>query len=134
MFHLNVLNTFQKIHTFTYQKTLFHTHFCLFLKSSKASSVSLSSAYKTSIFLKSSICDYSDAFILVIGDITVTVDNNTDVAFKNYVTFSTCKAEIIDEFTDETNHIYIAMPMYNFTEHVIQTHQEVHDALKEMNF
>ena len=99
MFHLNVLNTFQKIHTFTYQKTLFHTHFCLFLKSSKASSVSLSSAYKTSIFLKSSICDYSDAFILVIGDITVTVDNNTDVVCIKTTTFFKRRVLIIQSFS-----------------------------------
>ena len=32
---------FQNIHTFTYQKSLLHTLFCLFLKSSKAFSVSL---------------------------------------------------------------------------------------------
>ena len=32
---------FQNIHSFTYQKTLLHTLFCLFLKSSKAFSVSL---------------------------------------------------------------------------------------------
>ena len=32
---------FQNIHTFTYQKTLPHTFFCLFLKSSKAFSVFL---------------------------------------------------------------------------------------------
>ena len=34
--------------------------------------------------LKSSLCDYSDAYILVTGNITVTGgDNNTKVAFKN---------------------------------------------------
>ena len=32
---------FQNMHTFTYEKTLFHTLFCLFLKSSEAFSVSL---------------------------------------------------------------------------------------------
>ena len=32
---------------------------------------------------KSSLCDYSDAFILVTGNITVAADNNTDVTFKN---------------------------------------------------
>ena len=32
---------FHNIHTFIYQKTLLHTQFCLFLKSSKAFSVSL---------------------------------------------------------------------------------------------
>ena len=34
---------FQNTHTFTYQKTLLHTHFCLFLKSLKAFNVYLSS-------------------------------------------------------------------------------------------
>ena len=32
--------------------------------------------------IKSSLCDYSDAFILVTGDIVVTANNNTDAAFK----------------------------------------------------
>ena len=32
---------YKNIHTFTYQKTLLHTLFCLFLKSSKAFSVSV---------------------------------------------------------------------------------------------
>ena len=30
---------------------------------------------------------------------------------------STCKTEINDVFIDETNHIYIAMPMYNMIEY-----------------
>ena len=36
---------FQNVLTFTYQKALLHTLFCLFLKSSKAFSVSLSDTY-----------------------------------------------------------------------------------------
>ena len=55
----------------------------------------------------SNLCDYSDAFILVTGDITVTADNNTDIAFKNCAPFSTCKTDINDVFIDEANHIYI---------------------------
>ena len=51
------------------------------------------------------------------GDITVTTNNNTDVAFKNYAQFSTCKTEINDVFIDEANHIYIAMPTYNLIEY-----------------
>ena len=31
------------------------------------------------------------ALILITGDITVTADNNTDVASKNCASFSTCK-------------------------------------------
>ena len=64
-----------------------------------------------------SLCDYSDAFVLVTGDITVTADNNTDVAFKNCAPFSTRKTEINNIFTDEANYIYIAMPMYNLIEY-----------------
>ena len=33
--------------------------------------------------VESSLCDYSDAFIFVTGNITVDADNNTDVPFKN---------------------------------------------------
>ena len=39
--------------------------------------------------IKSSPCDYFDAFILVAGNITVTANNNTDVAFKKCAPFST---------------------------------------------
>ena len=66
---------------------------------------------------KSSLCDYSDAFILVIGNITVAADNDTDVTFKNCAPFSTCTTKINDIFVDEANHIYIAMPMYNLIEY-----------------
>ena len=59
---------------------------------------------------------YSDAFILVTGDVTVNADNDTDVAFKNCAPFSTCKTEI-NVFIDEANHIYTAMPMYNLIDY-----------------
>ena len=67
--------------------------------------------------IKSSLCDYSGAFILVTGNITVAADDNTDVAFKNCAPFSTCTTKINDVFVDEANHIYIAMPMYNLIEY-----------------
>ena len=41
--------------------------------------------------IKSSLWDYSDAFILVAGDITVNANDDTHVAFKNCAPFSTCK-------------------------------------------
>ena len=63
--------------------------------------------------IKSSLCDYFDAFILVTGYITVTANNNTDVAFKNCEPFSTCTTKINDIFVDQANHTYLAMPMYN---------------------
>ena len=50
--------------------------------------------------IKSSFCDYSDAFILITGDIRVTTNNDADVAFKYCVPFSTCNTEINDLFID----------------------------------
>ena len=68
--------------------------------------------------LESSLCDYSDAYILVTGNITVTGGNtNTKVAFKNCAPFKECRTEINETFVDETEHINIAMPMYNLTEY-----------------
>ena len=66
--------------------------------------------------IKSSLCDYSDAFILVTGNITVAANNDTDVTFKDCAPFSTGATKINDVFVDKANHIYIAMPMYNLIE------------------
>ena len=62
--------------------------------------------------IKSSLCDYSDAFILVTGNITVEANNDTEFAFTNCAPFYICTTKINDIFLDEANHIYIAMPMY----------------------
>ena len=67
--------------------------------------------------IKSGFCDYSDAFILITGNITVAANNETDVALKNCAPFSTCTTKTNDIVADEANHIYIAMPMYNLTEY-----------------
>ena len=37
--------------------------------------------------MKSSHCNYSDAYILVTGDITEDAGNDTDVALKNFAPF-----------------------------------------------
>ena len=68
--------------------------------------------------VKSSLCDYSDALILVTGNITVNAASNTDVAFKNCAPFSTCKIVINDVFVDKAGHVYIEMPMYNTIEYI----------------
>ena len=48
---------------------------------------SLSIKFLTST-LESSLCDYSDAYVMVTGNIAVVgADNNTKVAFKNYAPF-----------------------------------------------
>ena len=42
------------------------------------------------VVLKSNLCDYSHAYILVTGDITIIGDNGHEVAFKNCVPFTRC--------------------------------------------
>ena len=69
--------------------------------------------------LEPSLCDYSDAYILVTGDITVTgSDNNTKIAFKNCTPFNKCRTEINETFVDETDIINITMSMYNLLAHI----------------
>ena len=75
--------------------------------------------------IKSSLCDYSDAFILVTGNITVNAANDTDVAFKNCAPFSTYKT-VINVFVDRAEHIDIANIVI-----IIQIHQEVYGSLRD---
>ena len=79
-----------------------------------------------STMLKSSLCDYSDAYILVKGTITVAdisaagaVANNTNkkVIFKNCAPFSNCISEINNTQTDNARDIDIVMPMNNVIEY-----------------
>ena len=65
-----------------------------------------------------SLCDYSDAYILVTGNITVTGGNaNTKVVFENCAPFENCRIEINNTFVDYADFINIAMPMYNLIEY-----------------
>ena len=68
--------------------------------------------------LESSLCDYSDAYILVTGSITVTGgDNDTKVVFENCAPFNKCRTEINETFVDEADIINITMPVYNLLEY-----------------
>ena len=67
--------------------------------------------------IKSSLCDYSDAYILVTGNIVTGSNANTKVAFKNCSPFEKCRTEINETFVDDAQHINIAMPMYNLIEY-----------------
>ena len=69
--------------------------------------------------IESSLCDYSDAYILVTGNITATPNNAaTQVVFKNCAPFEKCRTEINETFVDETDFVNITMPMYNLIEYV----------------
>ena len=66
--------------------------------------------------IESSFCDYSDAYILVAGEITVTWDNeNTKVASENCAPFKKCNT--YGTFVNEADFINIAMAMYNLIEY-----------------
>ena len=76
--------------------------------------------------LKSSLCDYSDAYILVKGTNSVNktaaqgaaANNiNKKVIFKNCAPFSNCISEINNTQIDKAKDIDIVMPMYNLIEH-----------------
>ena len=80
--------------------------------------------FKTTM-LKSSLCDYSDAYILVKGTISVNntvaagvAVNNTNkkVIFKNCVPFTNCISEINNTQIGNAKDIDIVMPMYNLIE------------------
>ena len=68
--------------------------------------------------IESSLCDYSDAYILVTGNITATPNNAaTQVVFKNCASFEDCRTEINDTFVDYVDFINITMPIYNLIEY-----------------
>ena len=92
--------------------------------------------FKTTM-LKSSLCDYSDAYILVKGTISVNntaaegaAANNTNkkVIFKNCAPFTNCIREINNTQIDNAKDIDIVMPMYNLIEYsdIMQKQQEVY--------
>ena len=68
--------------------------------------------------IRSNLCEYSDAYILVTGHITATGDNaNAKVAFKNCAPFTKCVTHINDEHVDNADNLDIVMPMYNLIEY-----------------
>ena len=64
--------------------------------------------------IKSNLCDYSDAYLLVTGDITATGSNaNTRVVFKNCYPFTKYITHRNDEHVDGAENLGIIMLMYN---------------------
>ena len=78
--------------------------------------------------LRSSLCDYADAYILVKGTITITGagddaaarradERNKSLIFKNCASFTKCISKISNTEIDNAQDIDIVMPMYNFIEY-----------------
>ena len=62
--------------------------------------------------IKPNLCDYSDEYILVTGNIQNKLENSV-VAFKNCAPFRTCDVTINDEHVEKAEDLDIVMPMYN---------------------
>ena len=61
--------------------------------------------------IKPNLCDYSDPYILVTGDIKVVdVAGNTNVAFKNFAPFTRCVTHVNDEHVETAENLDIIMP------------------------
>ena len=68
--------------------------------------------------IKPNLCDYSDAYILVTGDIKLAdVAANTNVAFKNCSLFTGCVTHMNDEHVETADNLDIITPVYNLIEH-----------------
>ena len=83
--------------------------------------------FKTTM-LRSNLCDYADAYILVKGTMTITGAGNDDatkqadernkgVTFKNCAPFTKCTIRINNIDIENAQNIDIVMPMYNFIEY-----------------
>ena len=80
--------------------------------------------FKTSM-LSSSLCDYSDAYILVSATITVpnaaagraAANNRKTIIIKNDAPFTNCVSELNNTQIDNGKDIDIVVPMYNLIEY-----------------
>ena len=71
--------------------------------------------------LRADLCDYSDAYIVVKGTITVTEPDNAkrnkEVTFKNNAPFINCISKINGVKIDNAEDLDVVMPMYNLLEY-----------------
>ena len=78
--------------------------------------------FKISI-LRSDLRDFSDAHIVVKGEVIVTAESNTSrknrpLAFKNNTLFTNCISKIDIVLTDNAEDLDVVMPMYSLIEYI----------------
>ena len=105
--------------------------------------------------LKSSLCDNSDAYILVKVKLTITGagadaeakqanERNKGVVFKNFAPLIGCISEMNNTQVDNARYLDVVMPMYNLIKQlfkiifilfsiIVQKHQDVYGNITEMN-
>ena len=89
--------------------------------------------YNTDI-LKSNLCHYSDAHILIRGDITVVAAPATQLALKNCAPFTKCITKIDETTIDDVHNLDRVMPMHNLIEYSsnIRKQQNVYGFILKM--
>ena len=89
--------------------------------------------------LRSNLCDFNDAYIVVKGDIIVTepddAKRNKKVTFKNNASFINCISKINGMNIDNAEDLNVIMPMYNLLEYRknYKKLQVVYRIITEMN-
>ena len=89
--------------------------------------------------LRSNLCDFSDAYIVVKGYIAVTAPNNAKrnkrFPFENNAPFINCISKINGVKIDNAEDLDVVMPMYNWLENSknYKKQQVVYGIIAEMN-
>ena len=108
-----------------------------------------SNRFKTPM-LRSDLCDYSNAYILVKGTVTVNgvangaeneiLRRNRPLILKNNASFVSCMTKINNEFIEDADDLDIVMPMYNLLEYsknyrktIVSLHNYYRDELSDDN-
>ena len=68
--------------------------------------------------MKSNLCDYNNAHILVRGDLTIKGHHVTQVALKTCAPFTKCIKKILGTTIDDTEDLDLIMSMYNLLEYI----------------
>ena len=82
--------------------------------------------------LRSDLCDYNHAYIVVTGKITVTNPNNNaydkKLALKNNAPFYSCLTKINGKFIDFSDELDVVMPLYNLL-HYPKSYRKISESL-----
>ena len=92
---------------------------------------------KTSM-LRSDLCGFSDAYIVVKGTITLEVGydankRNKNLAFKNNVPFINCISKINGVQIDNADDLDVVMPMYNLKKKLQKNNRQLVKITTEMS-
>ena len=67
--------------------------------------------------MKSNLCDYNSAYILVRVNLIIIGHTATQVAFSNCAPFTNCTTKFIGTAIEDAEELDLAMPMYNSLEY-----------------